>query len=213
MILPGILNHHTQSVLDSRNGASHGCGSFWFVTEKKDLGSPIFLHFMVVWSWNVIRSRSQRITTTWRSVSVVPNASSALCCCLYVSASVLSLVEVDFAWTTSAIEAKTRNYVRSQVPLCQVVWESFLCSLPKLFCYLSLFLEHVSLGALGDSFYEYLLKSWIQTNKADTVAREHFDKAAEVCSCASKYSWCIVLYDVVAHWSLHHDAMFWLYGK
>ena len=40
--------------------------------------------------------------------------------------------------------------------------------------------EHVSLGALGDSFYEYLLKAWLQTNKADTVAREKFDEAIEV---------------------------------
>ena len=31
---------------------------------------------------------------------------------------------------------------------------------------------HISLGALGDSFYEYLLKSWLMTSKVDTEARD-----------------------------------------
>lgn len=38
-------------------------------------------------------------------------------------------------------------------------------------------LDHISLGALGDSFYEYLLKSWIQSNKTDTNARQMYDSA------------------------------------
>eukprot|EP00794_Sanderia_malayensis_P000195 gene195-809_t len=37
--------------------------------------------------------------------------------------------------------------------------------------------EHVSLGALGDSFYEYLLKSWLQTGKTDLGARKMYDEA------------------------------------
>ncbi|XP_030377611.1 mannosyl-oligosaccharide alpha-1,2-mannosidase IA-like [Scaptodrosophila lebanonensis] len=37
----------------------------------------------------------------------------------------------------------------------------------------------VSLGGLGDSFYEYLLKSWIQSNKADFQARQMYDEAME----------------------------------
>lgn len=37
--------------------------------------------------------------------------------------------------------------------------------------------EHISLGALGDSFYEYLLKSWIQSNKTDNATREMYDEA------------------------------------
>ena len=41
--------------------------------------------------------------------------------------------------------------------------------------------EHVSLGALGDSFYEYLIKSWVMTGKTDNVARRMYDKAVEVC--------------------------------
>lgn len=28
--------------------------------------------------------------------------------------------------------------------------------------------RHVSIGALGDSFYEYLIKSWLVTRKQDT---------------------------------------------
>ena len=31
--------------------------------------------------------------------------------------------------------------------------------------------QHVSIGALGDSFYEYLLKSWIQSGRTDENAR------------------------------------------
>ena len=45
------------------------------------------------------------------------------------------------------------------------------------FCVLS---EHVSLGALGDSFYEYLLKSWIMSGKTDHLARKMYDDAMRV---------------------------------
>lgn len=37
--------------------------------------------------------------------------------------------------------------------------------------------EHMSMGGLGDSFYEYLLKSWIQSGKTDVQGREMFDEA------------------------------------
>lgn len=40
--------------------------------------------------------------------------------------------------------------------------------------------HHVSLGALGDSFYEYLIKSWVMTGETDSVARRMYDKAVEV---------------------------------
>ena len=33
---------------------------------------------------------------------------------------------------------------------------------------------HISLGALGDSFYEYLLKSWLMTSKHDVEARDMY---------------------------------------
>ena len=42
------------------------------------------------------------------------------------------------------------------------------------------FLDSVSMGALGDSFYEYLLKAWLQSGKKDTVAREMYDHAIKV---------------------------------
>lgn len=41
-------------------------------------------------------------------------------------------------------------------------------------------IEHTSMGALGDSFYEYLLKSWIQTSCQDVEARQMYDEAMEV---------------------------------
>ncbi|KAF2894512.1 hypothetical protein ILUMI_11640 [Ignelater luminosus] len=39
--------------------------------------------------------------------------------------------------------------------------------------------HHMSMGALGDSFYEYLLKAWIQSNKEDNEARQMFDDAMQ----------------------------------
>ena len=38
----------------------------------------------------------------------------------------------------------------------------------------------VSLGALGDSFYEYLIKSWLITSKHDIEARDMFYDAIDV---------------------------------
>lgn len=35
------------------------------------------------------------------------------------------------------------------------------------------------MGALGDSFYEYLLKAWLQSGKSDAVARAMYDEAIE----------------------------------
>uniref|UniRef100_A0A0R3RFS0 alpha-1,2-Mannosidase n=1 Tax=Elaeophora elaphi TaxID=1147741 RepID=A0A0R3RFS0_9BILA len=37
--------------------------------------------------------------------------------------------------------------------------------------------RHVSVGALGDSFYEYLLKSWLRSGKNDAVYKEMYDAA------------------------------------
>lgn len=39
------------------------------------------------------------------------------------------------------------------------------------------FTEHMSLGALGDSFYEYLLKAWLQSGQTDDEARDMYDEA------------------------------------
>lgn len=40
------------------------------------------------------------------------------------------------------------------------------------------------MGALGDSFYEYLLKAWLQSSKEDNEARQMFDESMEA---AMKY--------------------------
>lgn len=45
---------------------------------------------------------------------------------------------------------------------------------------LSLPLDHTSVGGLGDSFYEYLLKAWLMSDKTDTEARKTYDDAIEV---------------------------------
>lgn len=37
--------------------------------------------------------------------------------------------------------------------------------------------QHTSVGALGDSFYEYLLKEWIRSGKKDVQAKELMDEA------------------------------------
>ncbi|XP_063703340.1 mannosyl-oligosaccharide alpha-1,2-mannosidase IA [Culicoides brevitarsis] len=37
--------------------------------------------------------------------------------------------------------------------------------------------QHMSLGALGDSYYEYLLKAWLQSDRDDEDGRQMFDDA------------------------------------
>ena len=39
--------------------------------------------------------------------------------------------------------------------------------------------DHASVGALGDSFYEYLLKEWLRSGKADKLSKKIFDEAVE----------------------------------
>uniref|UniRef100_A0A8C9VEA5 alpha-1,2-Mannosidase n=1 Tax=Scleropages formosus TaxID=113540 RepID=A0A8C9VEA5_SCLFO len=39
--------------------------------------------------------------------------------------------------------------------------------------------HHTSVGGLGDSFYEYLLKAWLMSDKTDTEARRTYDDAIE----------------------------------
>ncbi|KAL7980494.1 hypothetical protein Chor_001648 [Crotalus horridus] len=39
--------------------------------------------------------------------------------------------------------------------------------------------HHVSVGGLGDSFYEYLIKSWLMSDKQDSEAKNMYDKALE----------------------------------
>lgn len=44
----------------------------------------------------------------------------------------------------------------------------------------SLLLDHVSLGGLGDSFYEYLIKSYLMSDKTDEEAKRMYYSALEV---------------------------------
>nr|XP_056702914.1 mannosyl-oligosaccharide 1,2-alpha-mannosidase IC [Euleptes europaea] len=39
--------------------------------------------------------------------------------------------------------------------------------------------HHVSIGGLGDSFYEYLIKSWLMSDKKDAEAKSMYDHALE----------------------------------
>ncbi|KAK2106204.1 hypothetical protein P7K49_015718 [Saguinus oedipus] len=40
--------------------------------------------------------------------------------------------------------------------------------------------HHVSVGGLGDSFYEYLIKSWLMSGKTDMEAKNMYYEALEV---------------------------------
>lgn len=37
----------------------------------------------------------------------------------------------------------------------------------------------MSMGALGDSYYEYLLKEWLRSGREDQEARQMYDEAME----------------------------------
>lgn len=54
---------------------------------------------------------------------------------------------------------------------------SFLHLHPSLFSFVA---DHTSVGGLGDSFYEYLLKAWLMSDKTDHEARKMYDDAIEV---------------------------------
>lgn len=40
--------------------------------------------------------------------------------------------------------------------------------------------HHVSVGGLGDSFYEYLLKAWLMSDKTDLEAKKMYFDAVQV---------------------------------
>lgn len=71
------------------------------------------------------------------------------------------------------------------------IWVVFIINLlisnRRAYCYFYLS-EHVSVGALGDSFYEYLLKAWIWSDKTDHEARKMYDDAIEVIKHGQKLS-------------------------
>ena len=48
------------------------------------------------------------------------------------------------------------------------------------FCFFpTFFVEHISLGALGDSFYEYLLKLWLMMDKKQTTSLRMYNEAVD----------------------------------
>lgn len=55
----------------------------------------------------------------------------------------------------------------------KILWEKWLNKLQLNFP------EHISLGALGDSFYEYLLKAWIQNGQTESEVRQMYDDAMQ----------------------------------
>lgn len=73
------------------------------------------------------------------------------------------------------------SFVLYRCPTCTYILNS-ICQL-LIFSFFPPFpppnLGHISLGALGDSFYEYLLKSWLMTSKHDVDARDMYYTAAE----------------------------------
>ena len=74
------------------------------------------------------------------------------------------------------------NYINPQTgKWCQSKSIS-LKSLINIFLY---FVEQASLGGLGDSFYDYLLKSWVLSGKKDEQARAMYENAMKVISCLS----------------------------
>jgi mannosyl-oligosaccharide alpha-1,2-mannosidase len=40
--------------------------------------------------------------------------------------------------------------------------------------------QHITFGARGDSFFEYLLKQWVLTGKKDEKLKRVYDRAMEV---------------------------------
>ena len=74
------------------------------------------------------------------------------------------------------------------------------------FCVLS---EHVSLGALGDSFYEYLLKSWIMSGKTDHLARKMYDDAMRVSIIilVNSYYYTLIM-EFIEKWCVHSSKVF-----
>ena len=48
------------------------------------------------------------------------------------------------------------------------------------FFFFSFLPEDYALGGLGDSYYEYLLKQWIQTNKTENRFKNWYDESSKV---------------------------------
>lgn len=63
------------------------------------------------------------------------------------------------------------------------------CANPSCHLFLA---DHVSVGGLGDSFYEYLIKSWLMSAKTDTEAKTMYYEALEVKEASLPAEWAAV---------------------
>lgn len=54
------------------------------------------------------------------------------------------------------------------------------CFIDPVLCFFFFLTDHVSVGGLGDSFYEYLLKAWIMSDKLDEEAKNLYYAALKV---------------------------------
>lgn len=54
-----------------------------------------------------------------------------------------------------------------------------VCVCVLLFVYLCV-TDHVSVGGLGDSYYEYLLKAWLMSDKTDEEGKKMYYDALQV---------------------------------
>jgi len=58
-----------------------------------------------------------------------------------------------------------------------------LCNCPRLWIFnanIHLYIGHCSMGALGDSFFEYLIKSWVGTSEKDVEAKDMYFSTMKV---------------------------------
>lgn len=66
--------------------------------------------------------------------------------------------------------------------------------------------DHTSVGGLGDSFYEYLLKAWLMSDKTDGEARKTYDDAIEVPHSLTSNLYTLrppaALCDISSHWEI-----------
>ncbi|NXD84547.1 MA1C1 mannosidase, partial [Halcyon senegalensis] len=73
-----------------------------------------------------------------------------------------------------AEKASTSQLVLNRVEKPQGLYPNFLSPVTG-----SWVQHHVSIGGLGDSFYEYLIKSWLMSDKKDSEAKKMYDDALE----------------------------------
>ena len=83
-------------------------------------------------------------------------------------------------------------------------------------CFLSLslllvlcVLDHVSIGGLGDSFYEYLIKSYLMSDKMDEEAKSMYYSALEVGSVTLRASILLPLHPLPRLLQRPYDSYPW----